>query len=138
VAGIRELIGSLAGTHTIILSTHILAEVEALCPRAILIAKGKLLAQGTLAEIKARAPGGDWYFVEIAGIEAPRLGSLPEVELVEPLGAADGYNAFRVRAPADPRAAIARFAAAGQHPIRALERRLPTLEDAFLGIVGRE
>lgn len=138
VAGIRDLILGLAGTHTVILSTHILAEVEALCPRAMLIARGRLVAQGTLQELRARAPGGDWYFVEIGGVDGPGLGALPEIDLVEPLGASDGFNAFKVRAKADPRPAIARFASVGAHPLRSLERRLPSLEEAFLGIVGRE
>jgi ABC-2 type transport system ATP-binding protein len=134
VAGIRELVTDLAGTHTVILSTHILSEVEALCPRAVMIAKGRLVAQGTVDELRARAPGGAWYYVEIGGIDAKGLGALPEVELVEPLGDTDGFSSFRVRAKEDPRPAIARL----QKPVRALERRLPTLEEAFLGIVGRE
>lgn len=140
VAGMRELVLSLAGSHTVILSTHILAEVEALCPRAIVIAKGRLMAQGTLDELRARAEGGDWYLVEVQGLDGPRLGGLAEVALVEPLGEAEGFGRFRVRARdgVDPRPAIARLAAAGGHALRALEHRMPTLEEAFLSIVGRE
>ncbi|MFZ5475368.1 MAG: ATP-binding cassette domain-containing protein [Myxococcota bacterium] len=134
VAGIRDLVRDLAGTHTVILSTHILSEVEALCPRALMIAKGRLVAQGTVEELRARAPGGAWYYVEIGGIDAKGLGALPQIELVEPLGEAGGFGAFRVRAKDDPRPAIARL----NKPVRALEHRLPTLEEAFIGIVGRE
>ena len=138
VGGIRDLILSLAGTHTVILSTHILSEVEALCPRAVVINRGKLVANGTIAELRASAPGGAWTYVEVRGIAGPQLGKLPGVEVVEPMGNVDGWEAWRVRASGDPREMLAANAAAGSWQLRALERRMPTLEDAFIAIVGRE
>jgi ABC-2 type transport system ATP-binding protein len=51
---VRTLIRELGKSHTILLSTHILPEVEAVCDRALVIARGKLVAEGTLAELKAR------------------------------------------------------------------------------------
>ena len=48
---VREVIAGLRGTHTVLLSTHILSEVEASCGRAVVIAKGKLVAEGTLEEL---------------------------------------------------------------------------------------
>ncbi|MSQ02814.1 MAG: ABC transporter ATP-binding protein [Myxococcales bacterium] len=138
LAGIRELILSLAGTHTVILSTHILSEVDALCPRAIIIDRGRVVAQGTLSELRAQAPGGAWTYVEVRGIEGPRLGSLPGIARVEPLPDADGWAAWCVRSSADPREQLAARAAAGEFQLRALERRAPTLEEAFIHIVGRE
>ena len=54
---VRELIAGLSGEHTVLLSTHILSEVEQSCDRVILIAKGKLLAEGKTADIrKMRRP----------------------------------------------------------------------------------
>ena len=138
LVGIRDLVKSLAGTHTVILSTHILSEVEALCPRALVINKGQLVAEGSLAELRAMAPGGDWYLAELDGIDAPRLGSLPEVDLVEPLGQDGPWRSFRVNARQDPRVAIAELARAAGARVRTLEHRLPTLEEAFVAIVGRE
>ncbi len=138
VAGIRELVCSFAGTHTVVLSTHILTEVEAMCPRAMIIAGGQLRAQGTLDELRAQAPGGAWTRVEVRGLDAPTLGALPEVSLVEPLAATEGWPTFRVRGPGDPRPAVAALAAARGATLRCLERRAPTLEEAFLSIVGRE
>jgi ABC-2 type transport system ATP-binding protein len=52
----RDLIRSIAPKKAIIISTHILEEVEAVCTRAIIIAKGRLLADATPAELLARAP----------------------------------------------------------------------------------
>ncbi len=138
LVGIRELIRSLAGSHTVILSTHILSEVEAMCPRALVIAKGQLLAQGSLAELRQLAPAGDWYLVEIAGVDGARLGALPEIDLVEPIGEDGPWRSYRVSAKRDPRAAITGLVRENGVSLRTLEHRLPTLEEAFLGIVGRE
>lgn len=55
----RALIRTLAPTKAIIVSTHILEEVEAICTRAIVIARGKMLADGTPAEFLAQAPHRD-------------------------------------------------------------------------------
>jgi ABC-2 type transport system ATP-binding protein len=138
LVGIRDLVRSLAGTHTVILSTHILSEVEALCPRALIIAKGRLVAQGTLTELRAMASSGAWYLAEVEGIDGPRLGGLPGVDLVEPLGTDGSWRSFRLYANVDPRPAIAELARAAGGRVRSLEHRLPTLEEAFVDIVGRE
>jgi len=63
----RDLIKSLAGDHTIILSTHILTEVEQTCEQAIIIAKGKVVATDSVASLKNRRSGGAAVFVEVAG-----------------------------------------------------------------------
>jgi ABC-2 type transport system ATP-binding protein len=55
---VRALIVEIAREKTIVISTHILEEVDAVCTRAIIIAHGKLVADGTPAELKARAPSG--------------------------------------------------------------------------------
>src|SRR5271155_5115593 len=73
----RDLIKSLAGDHTIILSTHILPEVEQTCEQVIIINKGKLVATDSVRNLQARARGAESVLVEIAG----RNGNL-EAELV--------------------------------------------------------
>jgi ABC-2 type transport system ATP-binding protein len=62
----RDLIKSLAGDHTIILSTHILPEVEQTCERVIIIAKGKLVAMDTVANLTSRLRGSETVAVEVA------------------------------------------------------------------------
>ena len=57
IVEVRKLIRELGQSHTILLSTHILPEVEAVCDRALVIARGRLVAGGTLAELKARSKG---------------------------------------------------------------------------------
>ncbi len=54
----RRLISDLAGDHTVLLSTHILQEVEAVCQRVIIIARGVIVAQGTPEELKNRSGSG--------------------------------------------------------------------------------
>jgi ABC-2 type transport system ATP-binding protein len=61
----RELIKGLAGNHTIILSTHILPEVEATCERVIIIAKGRLVATDTVENLTSRLHGAQMVAVEV-------------------------------------------------------------------------
>ena len=55
---VRSLIAEMASEKAIIISTHILEEVEAVCTRAVIIGRGKVLADGTAAELRALVPGG--------------------------------------------------------------------------------
>ncbi len=74
----RDLIKSLAGDHTIVLSTHILPEVEQICEQVIIINKGKLVATDSVRNLQARTRGVESLQVEVAG----RDGSL-SYELVQ-------------------------------------------------------
>ena len=68
----RDLIKSLAGDHTIILSTHILPEVEQICEQVIIIARGKLVAKDSVANLTSRLRGAESVAVEVlgAGVDA--------------------------------------------------------------------
>jgi ABC-2 type transport system ATP-binding protein len=152
VVDIREFIRDLARERTVILSTHILSEVERLCRRAVLIARGRVVAQGSLDELRARVDRGTRFRVELRHPDAaeraqiaPLIGALDEVEQVRPLdpssgdaGDDEGFLPFEISAPGDPRTAIARLATARGWTLRAMERRAPDLEEAFLHIVGKE
>jgi ABC-2 type transport system ATP-binding protein len=63
----RDMIKSLAGDHTIILSTHILSEVEQTCEQVIIINKGKLVATDSVNNLQNRARGAESVLVEVAG-----------------------------------------------------------------------
>src|SRR6266849_2903657 len=63
----RDLIKSLAGDHTIILSTHILPEVEHTCQYVIIINKGKVVATDSVHNLQSRARGAETVLVEVAG-----------------------------------------------------------------------
>ncbi len=64
---VRNLIKSLAGTHTIILSTHILPEVSMTCSRVAIINKGKIVATNTPDNLMTQLTGGSGYEIEIGG-----------------------------------------------------------------------
>jgi len=66
----RELIKGLSGDHTIILSTHILSEVEATCERVIIIAKGKLVATDTVENLTSRLHGAQMVAIEVGPRES--------------------------------------------------------------------
>jgi ABC-2 type transport system ATP-binding protein len=61
----RDLIKGLAGDHTIILSTHILPEVEAMCQRVMIINRGKLVATDTMENLSSRLHGAETVAVEV-------------------------------------------------------------------------
>ena len=66
---VRELIKSLSGNHTIILSTHILPEVSMTCQRVVIIAKGKIAAMDTPENLIGQLQGSDRIYLEATGPE---------------------------------------------------------------------
>lgn len=94
----RDLIKSLAGDHTIILSTHILPEVEQICERVIIIAKGKVVATDSVANLTSRLRGAETVAVEVFGRNGAVMSSsevqerLERVSGVDRVVARDGRN----------------------------------------------
>lgn len=89
----RNLIKSLAGSHTIILSTHILPEVSMTCSRVTIINRGKIVVTNTPENLEANLVGGTGYELEIAGDSADilqRLRLLSGVSLVESVPVSSG------------------------------------------------
>ncbi|MFN0120520.1 MAG: ABC transporter ATP-binding protein [Blastocatellia bacterium] len=77
---VRKLIKSLAGEHTIILSTHILPEVEMTCDRVIIINKGRIVAENTTAGLHAQRDAGQRVHLEVGGSEDKLRAALAEIE----------------------------------------------------------
>ena len=67
VVEIRKLIRELGKAHTVILSSHILSEVQAVCQQVLILSKGKLAASGTLEELTARDRSLEEVFMELTG-----------------------------------------------------------------------
>jgi len=89
----RQLIRDLGGSHTIVLSTHILPEVSQTCQRVVIISKGKVVAVDTPENLTARLRGSETMFLHVAGPEpeiAAALSSLPGVTRVSTAAAKDG------------------------------------------------
>jgi len=89
----RDLIKSLAGDHTIILSTHILSEVEQTCEQVIIINRGKLVATDSVRNLLDRARSGESVLVEVAG----RNGNLEPASVQRRLEQVSGVSRVNLR-----------------------------------------
>jgi ABC-2 type transport system ATP-binding protein len=110
---IRHLISDLGRERTVILSTHVLPEVQHTCSRLLIINRGRIVADGPVDRLVARAQGLGQVSVEIAGgAVAEGIRALPGVTGVEELGQRDGRVRLAVTAQgdADVRPAIFRLA----------------------------
>jgi ABC-2 type transport system ATP-binding protein len=138
LVGIRALIASLAQDRAVVLSTHILQEVDALCERVVVIHRGRIVGDGTVDALAEAAGAGPWLELAVVGaapgLEA-ELAALPAVASVERLGP-DGVGRFRVRGAADLGPAISGLCARRGLPIERLHRHSASLEQTFLGLVG--
>ncbi len=112
---VRELIRAMAATKAIVISTHILEEVEALCSRAIIIARGRIVADGTPDALRARSDRHNAVTLRLDAALAEQamavLRPLPAVAAVETLAQANGAVELLVR-PADGRSIGAEVGAA--------------------------
>jgi len=97
----RHLIRSIAKKKAIIISTHILEEVEAVCTRAIIIAKGRMLADATPAELLARAPANGTLALALATADPSSaidiLSKHPGVGKVDVVHRVNGVTRLAVR-----------------------------------------
>jgi ABC-2 type transport system ATP-binding protein len=141
----RELIKSLAGEHTIILSTHILPEVEAVCQKVIIINKGKLVATDSVENLTHRMHGTDSASVEIdpAGLADPPAVQqrLEQVSGVSKVVARDGHEGrllFEVESlpGRNVRADIARVVVQNGWNLLELKSQAFSLEEVFLELTG--
>jgi ABC-2 type transport system ATP-binding protein len=136
----RALLRSLSSTTTILLSSHVLAEVEASCDRAVLIDRGRVLASGSMHELRGLGTRAHRVVVELRRDPAPALRSLAFVAASLP-GPASGEwleHALELRDGTDPSTAateIGNALHAAGNPPRSLRIESPTLEGIFLRIV---
>lgn len=79
IGEVRKLIKSLAGEHTIILSTHILPEVEVTCDRVVIINKGQIVAEGAPQSLSSQRSGGQRIHLEVKGGDAELRAALEPV-----------------------------------------------------------
>src|SRR5262250_100627 len=143
VADMRALIRGLQHHRTVILSTHILPEVEATCDRVIIIHRGRVLALDTPANLNRRLRPTSQVHLEARGPadEALRaLRAVPGVLAVEKTAAADGTVVLTVSTERDRdlRERLADAVLAHGWGLRELRPQTLTLEEIFLSLVGAE
>ena len=131
---IRHLISEVGRDRTVILSTHVLSEVQHTCTRLLIISRGRLVADGPVTQLVARAQGMQQIAVEVAGAEVlAALRSLPGVTGVEDGGTRDGRTrvTLTVSAQDDLRPAVFRLAAERGWTLYELHQEAGSLEELF-------
>ena len=138
---IRETIRSLGRERAVLLSTHILPEVDAVCDRVLIIDRGRIVAEGTAAELRTRLAGAPVVRAAFSGAVTTReaLSAVPGVASVSEENA-EGETRVRIEsAPgADPREDVFRTAVARGWTLRELARESLSLEDVFVRLTRHE
>jgi ABC-2 type transport system ATP-binding protein len=143
ITEIRSLIKSLAGQHTVILSTHILPEVSMVCSGVIIINKGSVVAQGPIDSLVEQVFPTARVEVEIVGpppAVRDRIRSIAGVLSVEDQMVGNGAARYVVETARgrDVRAEIFKLAAQQHWDLLELRRVGMTLEEVFIRIVAGE
>jgi ABC-2 type transport system ATP-binding protein len=137
------LIRSLAGQHTVILSTHILPEVSMVCDGVIIINRGRIVAQGTESELVEQVFPTARVELHVAGATgdvAQTLRALPAVLGVAALPSRDGAQAFIVESPRDRdvRSDLVALAMSRGWALQELHQVGMSLEEVFIRAVAGE
>jgi ABC-2 type transport system ATP-binding protein len=144
----RQLIKELAGDHTIILSTHILPEVEQTCEQVVIINKGKLVATDSVRNLQARARGAESILLEVGG----RNGNLETSTVQQKLERVSGVSRVVCKHKVDSRAFfevesqkgrlvrgdLARAVVESGWDLNELRPAAMSLEEVFLQLTGKD
>ena len=135
IAEIRKLIKSLAGQHTILLSSHILSEVQNTCDKIVIINKGKIVTQGTYEELSASMEAGHVYKLRVARDGTGAISALGRLGL-QNLRAGQGSEdiEFGVAATGGDQILdqVGKTVIDGGFGLRGLSLKTRSLEDVFL------
>ena len=127
---IRTLIKEIGKEKTVILSTHIMQEVEAVCNRVIIINKGKIVADENTAILQQQSSGANYVLVEFdKSTTQNQLEKIPGVLIAEPLS----ETSWRLKTSpdADVRADIFHFAVSNRLTVLSMQKEEQRLEDIF-------
>jgi ABC-2 type transport system ATP-binding protein len=143
IIAIRELIRELGRERTLLLSTHILPEVELLCNRVMIIDRGRIVAEGTPEDLRQRSVGNPSLRVILKGgpaDAAATLGSVPGVVSAHPgpPSGTEGTWVVEYAAGADPREEIFRAAVTRGWVLLEMARERTTLEDIFVRLTTHD
>lgn len=144
VLGVRDLMRSLARDRTVIMSTHILAEIEANCNRIQIIHEGKLVAEGTLDELRRRHQEEARIVAILEAAKEAVLETLPGESELRGTEVQDTPSKGQVRLIARGKDVevlkrkLFELARAKGWVLLELREREPTLEEIFLKVTGQE
>lgn len=137
VIEMRRLIKELGKTHTVILSSHILSEVQAVCDRVLILSKGRLVAVGAPDELSAKLSSGSVLRATALGTKEAVLAAVSGVSGIKAVKTeeeADGQITFTAESAddTDRRAAVSKALAAAGCTVLALSLENKSLEEIFL------
>jgi len=140
---VRELVKDLAGNHTVVLSTHILPEVEQTCHRVVIINKGKIVAVDTPQNLRSQLQGAERVSLEVQGPVSEitsKLKAMPGVVDVRKIADSDGRHRFQVEGELrkDIRSDLARTIVQNGWGLYELQSSTMSLEDIFLELTTAE
>jgi ABC-2 type transport system ATP-binding protein len=140
---VRELIKDLAGKHTVVLSTHILPEVEQTCHRVIIIDHGKIVAVDTPQNLRFQLQGAERVTLEVQGPVSEilsKLKAMPGVVGVQKVSDNDGRHRLQVEGELrkDIRSDLARVVVQNGWGLYELQSATMSLEDIFLKLTTAE
>ena len=143
VIGIRKLIRELGKTHTVILSSHILSEVQAVCSQVLILSKGHLVAVGAPEQLAEKLNPGSRLRATVLGggkTVLKTVGSIPGIRKVEIESEADGQVTFTAESAdaSDRRAEVSRALSQAGCTVLALAAENRTLEEVFLALTENE
>ena len=141
VIGIRKLIRELGKTHTVILSSHILSEVQAVCSRVLILSKGALVAEGTPEQLSEKLSPGIRLRVTALGSSdtvLPVVEAVPGITGVQLVREADGEMTFTAETAdtTDRRAEVSRALSEAGCTVLELTAENRSLEEVFLALTG--
>ncbi len=134
---VRKLIRELGKEHTVLLSTHILSEVQQMCDRILVINKGQIVAEDTADKLEERLSGGRRVAVQVAGSGEGLdsvLQAVPGVEDVSHMG--EGKAEFQTAPGVDSRPQVAKALINAGYDLLEIRSAGKSLEEIFLQLTG--
>jgi ABC-2 type transport system ATP-binding protein len=144
IRGVRELLRNLKTEHTVLLSTHILSEVEKCCDRVLMIHHGRVMADDTPQMLKQglRAAGTVTIELQATGKEdaGGKIGALSGVKKVKHEALPDSWHRYvlRIESNTDVREPLQEMAMKEKWKVRELHRQVPSLEDVFIELAASD
>ncbi|MBO5255626.1 MAG: ABC transporter ATP-binding protein [Opitutales bacterium] len=144
ILAIRELINSLRGKMSVIISSHILPEIELVCDRVIIINQGSIVASGTPEALRKDFISADRYIVSLRmpkvefEYQLKSISDTVEVEICKDLS--DGFFEYIVKAPVNSNLGftlISEFSKDSSCMLREVSYKKPTLEEIFISATRR-
>lgn len=142
LVGIRKMIRELAKDKLVVLSTHILQEVEMLCERVIMINRGRIVGDGQVNALAAQVGAGPWLELRVRGASEALVSVLTSIDAVKKVrvlaSEVSGVDVLRIEGPENLAQVISERVHQEGWSIEAMIPRQARLEEVFLSLVEAE